>query len=61
MTILEFFFASASHYIQLLILVILICPWHWTMTRKHKIEFGPEKKSGGKNESNQNQFKAHSD
>lgn len=37
--ILNYFFSNALHYILLCILVVLICPWHWTSAKKHIIEF----------------------
>lgn len=37
--ILNYFFGSAIHFIQLCILIILICPWHWTSAKKHIVEF----------------------
>ena len=36
--ILNYFFGNALHFILLCILIILICPWHWTSTKKHIIE-----------------------
>lgn len=59
MTILEFFFDSARHYIQLLILLVLICPWHWTTSRRHRhiIEFDIPKKKEEQDE----RIKLHSD
>lgn len=42
--ILDYFFGNALHFILLCILIILICPWHWTNTKKHIVEFKlPEK------------------
>ena len=37
--ILNYFFGSAIHFIQLCILIVLICPWHCTSAKKHIIEF----------------------
>lgn len=37
--ILDYFFSNALHFILLCIVIILICPWHWTNTKKHVIEF----------------------
>lgn len=36
--ILNYFFGDALHYIMLCILIILVCPWHWTATKKHIFE-----------------------
>ena len=42
--ILNYFFGNALHFILLCILIILICPWHWTSTKKHIIKFEIEQK-----------------
>lgn len=35
MEILKFFFDSVPHFLQLCLLIVLICPWHWTIAKKH--------------------------